>query len=439
MDLGAVIDQLMAIQRRPLDRILAKQAEVSAQISAYGRLSSSVESFRTALSSLRNEPTFNPTTATTSDADVAGATADSSAVASSYSLTVTNIATAHKIASSAYTDSSTAVGTGTMTLTVDGTSLAITVDSSNNTLAGLRDAINTASGNPGVKASLITEDAGTRLILTAEDTGASNAISVTFADGDDASDTDQNGLSKLFYFGAGDDGYAETVTTAVDAQVNIDGFDITSASNSLTSAVDGLTINLVAAGSATVTVARDDATIEASVQAFVDAYNSLRSTISSLRSTDLRYDSTLSSIERGLLSVINTPATGVGDFSYMVEVGISKDRYGTMTLDSDEFAAALASDPDGLMKLFTDDTQGYAERLYDFGSTLISSNGAIGVREDGLSTRQTYLKDEQFRLESVLEGIELRYVQQFAALDQTVASLQGTSSYLTNQLSAMFR
>lgn len=181
MDLASVIDQLMAIRRRPLDRNLSQQTEIDSQVSAYGTVKSAVSSFKTALSELRFPSAFNPVTAASSSTTVATASATGGVAASSYALTVTNIATAHKTASTVYTDSATSIaGTGTLTLTVDSTAYNITVDGSNNTLDGIRDAINDTA-DLDVTASVINEDGGSRLILTSDNTGEDNAIAITFS------------------------------------------------------------------------------------------------------------------------------------------------------------------------------------------------------------------------------------------------------------------
>lgn len=433
MDLATVIDQLMAIKRRPLDRNQEKQSEIDTQISAYGKIKSAVSSFKSALSALRFPTAFNPATASSSTTTVATATASGGAVASNYALVVTNLATAHKTASAAYTDGTTAIGgAGTLTLTVDGTAHDITVDGTNDTLEGIRDAINNTA-NLDVTASVINEDGGSRLVLNSDNTGAADAITITFDD-DDGNDTDNAGLSKLFYIDAGDSTTAKVVTAGVDAQITVDGFAITSASNNVTGAIGGLTINLVAAGSSTLTVGRDDATIKSSIEDFVEKYNDMQSAINSARAGDLANDSSLSFIRSGFYNVLNTAASGVGSYSSLAEIGISRDRTGIMSIDSTVFDSVLSTNHDDVMALFTDDTEGFAERLYSYADDLLGNDGAIGSREAALSERKSYLQISEQRLESQLDSVEARLVRQFAQLDSTVSSMNSMNSYLTQQV-----
>ncbi len=436
LDLSTVLDQMLAIERRPLDRNLAKQSNIDTQISAYGTIKSAVSSFKSALSALRYPTAFNPATATSSSSAVAAATATGGAVASSYALVVTNLATAHKTASSVYTDATTSIGgTGTLTLTVDSTAYDIIVDGTNDTLEGIRDAINNTA-DLDVTASVINEDGGSRIILNSDNTGAASAIAITFSD-DDSNNTDNAGLSKLFYIDAGDDTTAKVVTTAVDAQVTLDGFAITSASNTITSAISGLTINLVAAGSSTLTVSRDDAAIKTSIENFVDKYNALQSAITTARAGDLPNDSSLTFIRSGLNNVLNTAASGVGDYSSLAEIGISRDRYGVMSIDSTVFDSVLSSNHEDVMKLFSDDTEGFADRLYSYADDLLDTDGAIGSREASLADTKNYLQIAEANLQDRLDSVEARLVKQFAQLDATVSSLNSMSAYLTQQLAVL--
>ncbi|MEJ1298706.1 MAG: flagellar filament capping protein FliD [Candidatus Sedimenticola sp. (ex Thyasira tokunagai)] len=434
LDLSTVLDQMLAIERRPLDRNLAKQSNIDTQISAYGTIKSAVSSFKSALSALRYPTAFNPATATSSSSTVATATATGGAVASSYALVVTNLATAQKTASTVYTDGTTAIGgTGTMRIRVnDTTNYDIDITGSNNTLEGIRDAINNTA-DLDVTASVINEDDGSRLILTSDSTGTSNDFAVTFTSDSVGGLDDDDGLSKLFYMGAADT-TAETVTTAVDAQVTIDGFDVTSTSNTISTAVSGLTIDLVAAGSSTLTVSRDDAAIKTSIEDFVDKYNALQSAITTARAGDLSNDSSLTFIRSGINNVLNTAASGVGDYSSLAEIGISRDRFGVMSIDSTVFDSVLSSNHEDVMALFTDNTEGFADRLYSYADDLLDTDGAIGSREASLADTKSYLQIAEASLQDRLDSVEARLVKQFAQLDATVSSLNSMSSYLTQQL-----
>jgi flagellar hook-associated protein 2 len=433
-DWTGIISQLLQIESRPLNQLLSREQELNEQISDFALVKSSFSNFQSALDDLRTDTGFAPYTGTSSDEDVATATASSDAAAASYSLVVSQLASYDKIASSTYADSDTAVGTGTLSITVDGTTLDVTVDGTNNTLSGLVNAINSDAGNPGVTASIINEVGGSRLILTSDETGAANAISISFTD-DDGNNTDDSGLSRLFYIGSGGDGLAEQVATAADAELTIDGFDVTSASNSVADALTGVTLQLAATGSATITIERDDAQIQENVQGFVDAYNTLLDQLDDLGDGSLATDTGLRRMEQGLVDILNQAASIDGSDAYLFEAGIERDKEGRLSLDSTELTEALAADFDKIVSLFSDETEGFAVRMYDYVDQLLDTDGVIASREEGLDSRLTLLQEQIDRQERHLDVVEKTLIAQFQALDVTVSALQSTSDYLAGQLS----
>jgi flagellar hook-associated protein 2 len=368
---------------------------------------------------------------------VASVSADSSAVPSSYDVVVTQLASRDKLASSAYADSNTAVGTGTLSITVDGNTLDLTVDATNNTLSGLRDAINNAADNPGVMATILNESGGSRLILSSQDPGAANAINISVVDGDDGNNTDENGLSRLFYIGAGGDGLAEQIETAQDALLSIDGFDIQSTTNAVTDAVSGVTLNLTAVGSATVSVARDNSQIEEKISAFVDAYNTLFSQIDDLESGSLYNDSTVRNIRQGFVDVLNQSASLDGADAYLFEIGITRDRYGVLSVDSGELSTALSDNFNRVVQILSDETSGYVSRFNDYAEQLLDVGGMLDSKNDSFDRLKDSLQTQMDRQELHIQSYEAMLVEQFAALDKTMSILTSTSDYLTNQLAAL--
>ena len=306
----------------------------------------------------------------------------------------------------------------------------ITVDlSTAKTLSEIRTAINDDINNPGVSATIINGDAGNqKLVLTANDSGAASALSLS-----------TSGKVKLGDFGFQTLNDIGGDTSLLDAEVVVDGYTITRSSNDISDVISGVTLNLVSAdpGNAhTLQINRDLEKVEESVQAFADAFNELRAQIKSLRSGELEADSSLLSMERTMLSVLNTPATG-GVFSVLSEAGLSMQKDGNMTLSSSDLQTALQTDFDGVAQLFAADTQGFANRLSTFADNWLGSGGMLEARTDGLEARVENLVDRQISFERRLETIESRYLTQFSALDALVGQLQGTSQFLTSQLSQL--
>jgi flagellar hook-associated protein 2 len=437
VDGSSIIEQLVAIQSRPLQDIRQQQADIEAQISAYGKLKSQVSIFQSAMSDLASpyDNAFINYSATSSNEDAFTASATSSAAAGSYSINVVSLAAAKKQASSAYVDSTTDIGgTGTIDITVNGDTSSVTV-AAGSTLADIRDAINQASDNPGVTASSLTEAGGSRLILSSNETGLENAFSLSITD-DDGNSTDNAGLSKLFYEDPDPlvESDSRVITAAADAEVEVDGFTINSATNKVTGAIEGISLDLVAAGeSGTLTIARDDEAIKEAVNSLVNSYNDLRRSITSMYEGDLERDPSLRMIEQNLLSIIGT-TTSAGTYSHISQVGVTRDKHGVMSLDASALTDALDTDRDSVAAIFGDATDGVAVRLEAFADQLLGSDGMLATREEGLNSRMSSLRVQESRWEIRVLDIEARYKKQFAAMDAAVSSMQATSSYLSTQL-----
>ncbi len=439
LDIKSIISQLMSLERRPLNALQSKEKLLQAQVSDYGKLKSALSTFQDAMLELNSVSKFQVHSTTSSNDKAFTATADETASVGSYNINVTSLATSHKLASATFADSATVVGTGDLTIDVGGNAFTVAVDGTNNTLAGVRDAINNAADNTGVSATIINETGGSRLVLTSKETGAANAITVSTVDSD-LNNTDAAGLSQLA------SGNLTQVSAAADAALTIDGFSVTSASNKVTGAITGVTIDLIKAtdagagfdGSGTLSIDRDIEAVKGSVQGFVDAYNELKGQIDTFYDGNLAGDSTLLSIERQMRSVINTSATGITSaYTYLSEVGVGTTRDGKLSLDSADLEAALNSDFAGVASLFGDAGQGVAARLDTVVDGLLNPGGLIITRTEGLDSRITALREQMARMEVRLETVERRFNKQFTSLDALVGQMNSTSNYLAGQLAGL--
>ncbi len=429
LDVNSIVTQLMTIERRPLDRLESSKQDLQVQLSAYGKLKSSLSSFQSALSSLKTLNAFEVYKADSADETAFTATADSTAATGFTDIQVVSLAESHKMGSLAIADTGTTTlgGAGDqVTFTINGN--AFTVNGGGMTLTQLRDAINDAPDNTGVSATIITETTGSnRLVLTSRETGNANALNLSFTGtlGTDLGLTDINNPTQL------------------DSQLLVDGlYTITRSSNTISDAISGITLNLKGATTAAVqlTVSRDSTSVTDSVQAFVDAYNELQTTIDSLsgKGNDLEADNTLRSIENQIKDVFNTPPGAItSSYTYLSEVGVSFQRDGKLALDSVALQKAVDTDFSGMAELFANDNQGYLFRVDALVSTFVQANGLIGTREDGLNTRidtvDQRILDMQFRLDIREQSLRDR----FTALDALMGKLQGTSNFLTQQLASL--
>lgn len=429
LDVNSIVTQLMEIERQPLNRLESDKRGLEAQLSAFGRLKSALTTFQDALDDLKSLDAFEVYKAESSDETAFTATANSSAATGFNDIQVVRLAEAHKMGSVSIPDTgTTALGSGgdQMTITVNGTSFS--VDGGGMTLSQLRDAINDAPDNVGVSATIISENSGShRLVLTSTETGNENAMSLSFTGslGADLGLTDIN------------------VPTDLDAELLVDGlYTITRSSNTIDDAIAGITLNLLGetAGNVQLNVSRDTDSVTESVQAFVDAFNELKTTFDSLagEGDDLEADSTLRSIENQVQGIFNTVPSGLtASFSYLSEVGVSFQRDGTLSLDSDDLESAINADFAGMAELFAHDDQGYLFRLDGLIDRFVQAEGLIDVRQDGLNSRIDVTEQRIADMEYRLEIREQRLRNQFTLLDTLMGELQSTSAFLSQQLAAL--
>lgn len=437
IDIESIVSQLMALERQPLIALQRRESDTRAQISSYGTLKSAISGFQSAMKDLSTLDAFRVFQTESSDEDVLTATADGEAAAGIYNLDVTRRAQNHKMGSDAFAETTTfGGGSGDeMTLTVGTDSMSLDLSTAM-TLSEVRDGINAASDNPGVTATILNVGGGDqRLILTADESGHENRVELSFG-----SVLPLGVNAGTFNFSTvNQDSQGNTITdlTELDASYSIDGFALTSATNSISTVIDGLSIDLKGEGVATLTVNRDSAAIEESANAFVDAYNEVLSTVGTLREGNLSGDSTLLSVVRSMRNTINTLPTGLnGSYSALSDLGIKTDRdTGQLTFNSGEFSTALDTDFASVAQVFANDDQGFAFRFEELADTILEDDGLLDSRTDGLDLRVRRFEDRQADLERRLDLREAALRKQYAALDQLVGSLQSTGTFLFQNFS----
>ncbi|MFT5174479.1 MAG: flagellar hook-associated protein 2 [Gammaproteobacteria bacterium] len=418
LDIESVISQLMAFERRPLNRLEAQKQDVQLNISANGQLRSAIARFQNAINALSDSDSLGGSIASSSDESVLTLSASADADSQSHAIAVTRLATADRLSSNAYTDLDTAIGTGTLDITVAGDTLNLTLDASNNTLAQIRDAINSSGLNPGVTASVITVDGGAQLILTADETGTANAISVVA--------------------GAGLTGFSTTqLGTLQDALITVDGFNVTSGSNTISSAITGVTLNLQAPGSANVSFSGDSSLLASAAQELADSYNFLRGNMKALSANALAGDSLLLGLERSinarLSSTITLPDSSTG---FLFEAGVTFDDQGDLAFDATVLAGAVNADPTRVLTMFSADSSLTGD-LNTFLDGYLQDDGIIDTRIDTLESRDVSLDRQVERTTFRLAQTEERMRAQFTALDVLLARLSVTGDFLTQQLASL--
>ena len=232
--------------------------------------------------------------------------------------------------------------------------------------------------------------------------------------------------------------FRAAISSAQNALVRIDGFNVSSSTNTITGAIDGVTINAASIGSSTLSVTRDDEKILESVEAFAAAFNALRTEINKQRDGQLEADSTLLSLERQIFDVLNAGSSIDGSsFSYLIEAGVSINKQGVMEVDSDRITEIMNTDFESFTNLFASENGGFAAKLSTLANGWLASDGLIDAREDGLKTQVEGIDDQILRMEDRMISVEARIRAQFTALDTLVSSLNNTSSFLTQQLASL--
>lgn len=442
INVSQLVSQLVAADRGPEDaRLTKRDTQLTTDFTALSKLKGAMSTFQTALAGLKDANNFQLRKVSVSDTDALDVTATGAAASGSYSVEIKHLATAGQLASTPNLGGSTAnVGTGTLTIGMGSATFSVDIGDASKTLAGIRDAINGATGNVGVKATLIKAQDGTRLVLTGSATGAANAITVKATGGD-------GGLDQLVYDPAGGTTNLSVVGDgAQDAEIVVAGYTIKSPDNTVEDAVDGVTLNLKQAEVGKVlnfSVSNDDAGVQQKVQGFVTAYNALLTTITGLRSYDaasqtagpMLGDSMLLGIESQVRRVISdTVGSSTSRYGSLASLGITTQANGTLAMDATKFNAAMTADPSAASQLFTS-TKGVSVRMDAVLTQHLDSSGDLAARDASITAGRKDLDKQKAALDARMAIIQDRYTKQFSALDSLLTQMNSTSTYLTQQLS----
>jgi flagellar hook-associated protein 2 len=421
LDINSLVSQLVDAEKKPqTDRLDTKEAELQARLSAFGTLKGALSSLQSSLSGLTSLSTYRGRTATSSDTDVLTATAGTTAAAGNYQISLTGLATGHKLATDpvnqpgARFDAVTDImGTGTLTFKFGTTAYdkdtdtytsfeqnaeqpSYTVEIKDGSLQGIRDAINGA--DMGITASIIFDGTYQRLALSADDTGAANSLEITVED-NDGNNTDASGLSLLAFNSA-----ATNMTQTQAAQdtqgLSIDGIAVSSASNTLTDVINGLTVNLLEPGSSTLAVEYDKDSVSSAVSSFVDKYNGLISTINDLSSYDvdtgeaglLNGDGVLRSVDAQVRRVFSQIVNGLnGPYRQLADIGITRNASdGSLVLDNTKLEAAIDDDFDAIAGMFTAYGSTTDSLIQYQSSTDVTQTGNYDINITRLASQGTF-------------------------------------------------
>ena len=383
LDTGGIIDNLITLQRQPITIVEAKRALEEAKLLSFQDLKNRLQNFKSVVNTLNTESRFLSTVGTFSNNSstdtnkVATLGTNSSATSGTFSLVVNNLARETKLVSSGFAATSGTVSTGTLNLTVGSTTTKINIDRSNNTLEGLRLAINNSGAN--IQATFLNDGSATnpvKLVVSATKTGLDNAISVSLT-------------SNLFGAGLQSPMTFSEVQTAQNASFVLDGVAVTKANNTVSDVISGTTLQLESAGSGIITLTPDEDAIKEKIQNYVDGFNEimqhLTSELALTASTGetgvLFANFTVQNLQQTLREIITDKVVGVnGSLEYLSQIGIRTQSDGTLSINDGDLSTAIAGSIENVTQLFSSAGAASNSAVTFVGFTSKTEPGTYNVR-----------------------------------------------------------
>lgn len=420
-DISSLDPQTLATQMAGYDTqasqsaVTKQQTSLTTQSNNLSKLKTALTTFRSSMASLNSTTQgMLANTATLSQSTVATVTTTSQANRGTYSLTVSQLASAQQTAYTGLTDEMVKQASGSLTLAIQDKSISIDMGKLTS-LADFADAVNQATDNPGVTASLIKTDGKVQLMLSSDESGVANALTLTTGQLDSQTAAALN--------------QGVEISAAKDAKVNIGSLALSSSSNKLDSLIEGVTINLQAVTAKdtplTITVGTDTSTTQKNLQSFVDAYNSLRTVLDSQGSATGGNDGLVSSLNTELNSVIRGTANGFD----MTRFGVTSDKDGKLTLNSDTLKTQLGKNPQSINQFFN--SQGLLSTIdKSMNNYLSTSHGVLQSRQEVLDRQQSEVTDRQTKITTRYNDAYNRYLTQFTKLKSAMQDMNNTLSSL---------
>ncbi len=432
LDVRGIISELMAIERQPLARLQQQQSSFQARLSAFGQVNSALSKLRDAAAELVKPATFTAGKASVSNALALSASASTSSTPGVFTVQVDQLARSQRMATSGLAEPTVAAGDITITV---GSNDPVTVSvGPGATLADMRDAINSADA--GVTARLINNGSFNQLVVTGNETGTANAFTLTGS----------GGLSGFDF-----DADAGARRSAQDSRVVVDGITVTRGSNTLNDVIEGVTLNLLAVTEteATVTIARDTDVAKKAIQDFVKAYNDLNTLLreqtsfnaETRRAGTLNGDSAIRSIQTQIRNILRNPLEGLEGATALADIGLRFNTDGSIAITESELDTALADPSKNVQSLFAGNgtVTGFAQALETQLKSFLDPDGLLNARTEGVNRSIKALEARREALEFRMTRIEARLTAQFTALDSMLASMNQTSSFLTQQIANLPR
>ncbi|MDF3842001.1 flagellar filament capping protein FliD [Pseudomonas citronellolis] len=409
-------------------RLNRNKTSYNSELSAVTQLKSALSTFSSAVSGLKSSSSSTSNmlvnSATFSAEGYATASVGSTAVSGSYQFFVKQLAAKDQVALQGLSDGD--LGSGELTIGQGSDSFRIDM-SGITSLSALASAINGASDNTGVKATLVRSDGAVNLVLTSDESGEDQAITLSSSNAAMQGSIDAR----------------KQLSSAQDAIVYLGGqggIELRNASNTFDKAIDGVSLTFTkvsdpAEAPLSLDIGRDKDATSKKLQGFLDAYNTLMSSIGTLTASGsgsttrgaLAGDSAVQAIKSAVNGLIRTSFGGVNLIGY----GVSADSSGKLTLDSSKLEKALAQSADGFEQLFSDkgnliDSLSSALKTYTS-----STSGLLTSRVNSLNDKLADIDDQFDDLQTRYNNSYARYLKQYTNLMQVMNSMDQTSSMFT--------
>ncbi len=460
IDVNSIITQLVAVERVPLTHLQTESTALQTRLSTYGKMKSAMSALRDAAAVLAKADTWGQTTGSSSDASAVGVTTTTSTRAGQYAVEVQKLASGQSNVTRTYASADALVGEGSLHIQLGtwnsnqtafsaaSAAVDISVGPPAESLAQLRDKIN--ASNSGVSASVLTDASGARLVLRSTATGAANGFKLTVND-IDGNNVDGVGLSALAFDPSAGILTMAQALAAANASATLNGLPISSASNTLTDVVDGLTVTLNKVTSAPVqlTAAQDTPGIRKAMDTFVAAYNDLNKLIAdqtkydpaNKRHDNLQGDSAALSMRTLMRNTLGSNSAASSVFTRVADVGMDVQTDGSIKLTEAKVTNGMANLAE-MKKLFSNTdlavpaNNGMGVLMRNMGDQVLSTDGSLKTRQDGLQKRIDLNRTRQDKMTDRIADVEKRLRAQYTALDRQMASLNGLSGLVTQQLNA---
>ena len=463
LDVKSIVTQLVAIERRPIDALTAQKTTLQQKLSSFGLLQSYTVNLQDATAALAKASLWQQTTASSSDKSAVAASSSGTAVTGNYSIEVGQLAQAQALASKNYTNSTDPVGTGTLRIELGGwtagaapfipksppSQIDIPIGVGEDSLESVRAKIN--ASNAGVSASIIRDGVGSRLVIRSTATGLENSMRIIAVPADAPAAPGGPSLNDLVFDNPVGSATMIQSLAPRDATAIVNGLPITSASNTLSGAVEGVTLSLsqVTTKPVQVSVGVDSEAMKKALTDFAKAYSEINKYIVEQTKYDpdkkvaspLQGDRATISLQGQLRAMVGATGSASKDFARLSDAGLQLQADGSLKLNDAKFTAALGKLAE-LSKAFTkaDATSpagnGFAVRIKALAAEMTDSQGPVSTRSQGLRDSITRNERQAARMEDRVTRTQARLERQYGALDTSLTKLTGLNNYVNQQIAA---